>query len=490
MITRTVELSDPALFYRSCKTAASLFGEVNASDFLFFDIETTGLSPKEACIYLIGCMYESDQGPVLTQLFCDDPCEEPLILDAFRELAERHRIPVHYNGTTFDVPFIRTRAELHRISLPDLNDQLDIYKLLKPLKGLFSLRSMRMKALEEYLGISREDLYDGGQLIEVYIKYISLKKLNSLRSGKCDRSDPVESGSEKTETALFVSGKDESESYLYEQVGIETDLPGQFSPHRPTSSRNLQKQISVFSDYTGLRMIGDFSCNELLQMLLMHNFEDVANMLAFTDLLEFALLMSGCFELKSCDLISPIDTSATASANDDSPTAYTHNPSVTLPVYGTVSTHYAVFTIPVNENIASTVSKRILTPSRLRTGFRATTAGGDIINVTMNVSENEGTYCLNVGLAAADTELKLFFPDYKNYYYLVHEDYAIHKSIGQFMDREKCVKCTSSNCYTRKRGLFLPVFEKKGGALADKVYLYRRSAPDKSLFVLAEDLMK
>ena len=35
----------------------------------------------------------------------------------------------------------------------------------------------------------------------------------------------------------------------------------------------------------------------------------------------------------------------------------------------------------------------------------------------------------------------------------------------------------------------MPVFEKKGGALGDMVYLYRRSAPDKSLYITVDDLI-
>ena len=32
------------------------------------------------------------------------------------------------------------------------------------------------------------------------------------------------------------------------------------------------------------------------------------------------------------------------------------------------------------------------------------------------------------------------------------------------------------------------IFEKKGGALSDKVHLYRKSAPDRSFYILADDL--
>lgn len=53
-------------------------------------------------------------------------------------------------------------------------------------------------------------------------------------------------------------------------------------------------------------------------------------------------------------------------------------------------------------------------------------------------------------------ELKHFYPDYKNYYYLPLEDTAIHKSLGEFVDPSARKKAAASTCYTRCSGLFLP----------------------------------
>lgn len=53
--------------------------------------------------------------------------------------------------------------------------------------------------------------------------------------------------------------------------------------------------------------------------------------------------------------------------------------------------------------------------------------------------------------------LKYFFPDYKNYFYLIDEDIAVHKSIGEFMERSTRKKATAKTCYTKKSGCFLPM---------------------------------
>lgn len=71
-------------------------------------------------------------------------------------------------------------------------------------------------------------------------------------------------------------------------------------------------------------------------------------------------------------------------------------------------------------------------------------AQGDTITFTITLYEGE---------------LKYFYPDYKEYFYLPIEDTAIHKSVGEYVDRSARVKATAKTCYTRMQGLFLPQYE-------------------------------
>jgi len=52
--------------------------------------------------------------------------------------------------------------------------------------------------------------------------------------------------------------------------------------------------------------------------------------------------------------------------------------------------------------------------------------------------------------------LKYYYPNYKDYYYLIYEDTAIHKSVGEFVDRNAKIRATKDTCYTKKEGVFLP----------------------------------
>ena len=47
-------------------------------------------------------------------------------------------------------------------------------------------------------------------------------------------------------------------------------------------------------------------------------------------------------------------------------------------------------------------------------------------------------------------EMRHFYSDYKNYYYLPKEDMAIHKSVAAYVDHEYREKCKTYNCYVRK----------------------------------------
>ena len=53
-------------------------------------------------------------------------------------------------------------------------------------------------------------------------------------------------------------------------------------------------------------------------------------------------------------------------------------------------------------------------------------------------------------------ELKLFFPNYKEYFYLPLEDTAIHASLASFVEKEYRKKATAATCYVKKQGTFFP----------------------------------
>lgn len=56
-------------------------------------------------------------------------------------------------------------------------------------------------------------------------------------------------------------------------------------------------------------------------------------------------------------------------------------------------------------------------------------------------------------------ELKFFYSNYKDYYYLPAEDLALHKSVATFVDKAFREQATARNCYTRKVSCYLPEWD-------------------------------
>ena len=143
------------------------------SDLLFFDIETTGFSGDTSNLYLIGCTYFQEGSWNLIQWFADTAAAEPELLDSFFSFLENYKILIHFNGDGFDIPYLLKRCR-HLKKDYDFSNvaSIDIYKKIRPYRKLLGLESMKQKAIEAFLGISRTDQYSGGQLIDVYRAYL------------------------------------------------------------------------------------------------------------------------------------------------------------------------------------------------------------------------------------------------------------------------------------------------------------------------------
>lgn len=290
-------------------------------DLLFFDIETTGFSGDYSNLYLIGCTYYKDGGWRLIQWFADTRACEAEVLENFFHFLTSFKVLVHFNGDKFDIPYLLKRcAALHLPYNFDGLTSIDIYKRVKPYRRHLGLENLKQKTIEAFLGISREDLYNGGQLIEVYEEY--------LRTGK------------------------------------------QF----------------------------------LLNLLLLHNEDDLKGMPQLLPILHYPDFFTQEFSL--------LDFFKSAG---NSRTIHLHlkgNNAAILPV-----------------------------PLKAQTPSYGLFADGDRLELSIRLYE--GT-------------LKYYYPNYKDYYYLIYEDTAVHKSIGEYVDKDARIKATKETCYTKKSGCFLP----------------------------------
>ena len=144
---------------------------------LFYDIETTGLSRNSTFLYLIGAVAYEENNWQMYQWMIENEEEEPELLKTFSEFLQDFSCTIQYNGDSFDQPYLDARYQIHGLSSPFAKlPSLDLYRELKPLKGLLKLSRMNQPSMESFLGITERNYCDGGACIRLYKQFASGKK--------------------------------------------------------------------------------------------------------------------------------------------------------------------------------------------------------------------------------------------------------------------------------------------------------------------------
>ena len=91
-------------------------------------------------------------------------------------------------------------------------------------------------------------------------------------------------------------------------------------------------------------------------------------------------------------------------------------------------------------------------------------------------------YKTSIRIPIYEGELKYFYSDYKNYYYLPEEDIALHKSVASYVDKGYRENARAANCYNRKTSRFLSQYEE----IMNPVF-YKEYKDSTGYFELTED---
>lgn len=167
-------------------------------------------------------------------------------------------------------------------------------------------------------------------------------------------------------------------------------------------TKNGGELISVFNEY---EKNGD---KELEAMLLLHNEEDILGMLKILPMFAYRSLFEGNIS----------------------------NPEFELNNYSDIrheNKQEGIFSFEINHSL----------PKRISCGLGP---------IYMSAYKNSGKIKVEINRC----ELKYFFPNYQDYYYLPLEDTSIHKSVAFYVDKNFRTKAKAANCYSRKTGIFLP----------------------------------
>ncbi len=136
---------------------------------ILFDIETTGFKASTSQLYLIGAAKREGDHWLGVQWFAEGPDDQTAILQAFSAFTEGFDTIVHFNGDRFDIPYMEEKYAYYALSSP-FTDRIsvDLFRKFRSVKKFLELTHMNQKALEKFLGLDRDDQFDGGALIQVY----------------------------------------------------------------------------------------------------------------------------------------------------------------------------------------------------------------------------------------------------------------------------------------------------------------------------------
>jgi uncharacterized protein len=154
---------------------AGLPSDLEPDQILLLDTETTGLAGGTGSLaFLVGLGWWEEGSFMTRQLFLAGPGREAPLLAAIAEVSSRFRVVVTYNGASFDLPLLRTRALLARHDDPCAG--LVSWDLLTAVRRLWGRRlpDCRQQTAEAMIcGLARgEGDIDGALIPQTYFRYL------------------------------------------------------------------------------------------------------------------------------------------------------------------------------------------------------------------------------------------------------------------------------------------------------------------------------
>lgn len=333
---------------------------------LYVDIETTGFNRTADTVYLLGQLEVIDGHTVIIdQYLCEKAGDEYMLLFNFNKEIDGSTRLVHFNGNSFDLPFLKARMALYGIHENiSLAQSIDYYPLLRPFKKILGTDNFKLKTLERLASYERSDTYTGGELIQIYSQYLS--------------------GDHFLET-------------LFLDHNLE-DMIGLFYLNGFVPLYKLQVPNNFGTSDTAMDICADLKTNS-------HN--------------KFPL------DPLRWNYLSAVDVPSVLFAEKDIYDAKKQN--------------------ETSEHVYITYQASLETSShdfKAEHTFNGYTLVLSDTNVIFRMPIYNGT-------------LFYYYENYKDYYYLAEEDYAIHKVVADFVNSKHKKKATKETAYIKKEGIFV-----------------------------------
>lgn len=179
----------------------------------------------------------------------------------------------------------------------------------------------------------------------------------------------------------------------------------QFLGMNRTDKYNGGELIQLYKTYTAS------PTDSLRQTLIQHNRDDMKGMLDIVPILAYIDLAEKPLPVIKAELLKSVNVE-----------------------------HKEVYELSMTSRLATPVPKRIFA------------------QYDNNFLIAEGTSVI-IKVPVYTEELKFYYANYKDYYYIPSLDCAFHKSVASGADPSMRVKATASTCYTKKEGMFLKQYQ-------------------------------
>lgn len=141
---------------------------------LLLNIETTGLSPRNAFIYMIGMGWKEHHSLQTRCLLADSRMEERRLMESFHDILPGFKRIVTFGGQSFSWRFMTNRWTNYGDDESDLfagRILEDIQKDITPFKAIFDFADLKKYTVEDFVGFHRHSDISGKDLMAVFAEW-------------------------------------------------------------------------------------------------------------------------------------------------------------------------------------------------------------------------------------------------------------------------------------------------------------------------------
>lgn len=139
---------------------------------VLLNIETTGLSPRSAFIYMIGMGWQEGHGIQTRCFLAESRMDERKLMESFHESLSRFKRIITFGGQSFSWRFMTSRwTNYGDDDLFAGKSMEDIQKNITPYKAAFALTDLKKYTVEDFIGFRRHSNQSGKDLMAVFSEW-------------------------------------------------------------------------------------------------------------------------------------------------------------------------------------------------------------------------------------------------------------------------------------------------------------------------------